>query len=54
MTKWEYIIEESDKGVIWLNRMGSEGWELCGVETIDSFKSRYFFKRPIPESKQEP
>lgn len=56
--KWEY------KFVIWspdyskgfspnvqqdyMNEMGAEGWELCGLHQYEHGVYNFFFKRPIP------
>lgn len=60
MTKWEY---RSDRGRKFslneLNEIGQDGWELVAV--FDQTRSAagndfftYYFKRPIPDTKQQP
>jgi hypothetical protein len=43
MDKWEYK-KVSSKDLN-LNKLGEEGWEMCGVEASFSFFVDYYFKR---------
>ena len=56
MIKWEYKKVYIDKTLKNLNRMGSDGWELCYVGKETTIKelrphkyTELLFKRVIPE-----
>ena len=44
MEKWEYKIKYMPKHTQ-LNELGQEGWELCGIDTLEM----YIFKRKIQQ-----
>lgn len=57
MIQWEYIkISATILGKDDLNGYGNDGWELCGITSSPNYPypCEYYFKRPIPETKQEP
>ena len=64
MTKWEYKLEaladgerDGDEYVPYLNRMGAQGWELCGViygHGRDGGHLSLHWKRPIEHVELEP
>ncbi len=65
MTRWEYrvlsptdhLVHAPTKEV--LNELGSEGWELAGIDTSFAEHPRYVFKRqlvslePVPDMDEE-
>lgn len=56
--KWEYLVEQEGLPMSereYLAIRGKEGWQLCCVTWSQnlSVAQTYYFKRPIPESKQE-
>lgn len=46
--KWEYKTIEGIPHSDLLNRMGIEGWEMCGVCNLPLAKPIYYFKRRPP------
>ena len=58
MDKWEYLNEEVDSA-LWgnqlreyLNRKGSDGWELAAFTSPVCKKPTAIFKRPQPQREQ--
>lgn len=36
-----------------LNKLGDDGWEMCGMSEHSDKGYRFFFKRPAPESVEQ-
>ena len=46
--KWEYMIKPVSYSVDHLNKLGQEGWEICGVTYSDKHDLEvFYFKRLI-------
>ncbi len=45
--RWEYRLVSLNEGTREFNRLGSEGWEMCGVLGSSAPQGAIFFKRPV-------
>lgn len=45
--RWEYRIVSLNEGTREFNRLGGEGWEMCGVLGSTAPQGAVFFKRPV-------
>lgn len=59
MTKWDYIITEPYLQNMteeeYLKKMGQDGWEMTSCIGVPrSAGIKFYFKRPIPDTKIEP
>lgn len=49
---WEYLVM-GDTSDSFLNALGKECWELCGVITNEYGNHKHYFKRPLTTKQKE-
>ena len=53
--KYEYLMRPLSYTVEELNKLGQDGWEMCGIEYFEKHDSEiFYFKRLCEDTRQHP